>query len=130
MPSCAFTYFRTASGSSDVDGVAYSAIGMLPRVVSTSANTARSSGMPATAKPVAMGGCAWQTARASGRCRYTSRCISISDEGSRSPWSFWPFRSVMHIMSGVMKPLQTLRGVMSRRSSPRRALMLPSFEAV
>src|SRR3954447_6021962 len=51
MPSCALTYLRTASGSSDVDGVAYSAIGILPSVVSTSASTARSSGMPATAKP-------------------------------------------------------------------------------
>ena len=52
----------------------------------------------------------------SGRCRYTSRCISISDDGSRSPWSFRPSRSVMHIMSGVMNPLQTLFGVISRRS--------------
>jgi hypothetical protein len=33
-------------------------------------------------------------------------------------------------MSGVMKPLQTLRGVISSRSSPSRTLMLPSFEAV
>ena len=46
--------------------------------------------MPATAKPVAIGGCACTTACTSGRCRYTSRCISISDEGSRSPWSFLP----------------------------------------
>src|SRR6476620_12268900 len=36
----------------------------------------------------------------------------------------------MHIMSGVMNPLQTLLGVMTRRSSSSRALMLPSFEAV
>ena len=35
---------------------------MLPSVVSTSASTARSSGMPATAKPVAVGGCACTTA--------------------------------------------------------------------
>jgi hypothetical protein len=63
------TYFRTASGSAMVDGVAYSAIGMLPRVVTTSARTARVSGMPATAKPVAVGGCAWTTAWASGRLR-------------------------------------------------------------
>ena len=46
------------------------------------------------------------------------------------PASFRPSRSVMHIMSGVMKPLQTLFGVMSRRSAPSRTLMLPSFEAV
>ena len=39
MPSCAFTYLRTASGSSFVDGVAYSAIGTLPSVVMTSAST-------------------------------------------------------------------------------------------
>ena len=58
MPSCALMYFRTASGSSAVDGVPYSAIGMLPSVVITSASTARVSGMPATAKPVASGGCA------------------------------------------------------------------------
>ena len=38
--------------------------------------------------------------------------------------------SVMHIMSGVMNPLHTLRGVMSNRSSPKRTLMLPSFDAV
>ena len=38
--------------------VPYSAMGMLPSVVITSASTARSSGMPATAKPVASGGCA------------------------------------------------------------------------
>ena len=69
MPSCALTYLRTASGSSFVDGVAYSAIGTLPSVVTTSARTARSSGMPATANPVAIGGCAWTTARASGRWR-------------------------------------------------------------
>ncbi len=31
MPSCALMYFRTASGSSAVDGVPYSAIGMLPK---------------------------------------------------------------------------------------------------
>ena len=69
MPSCALTYLRTASGSSFVDGVAYSAIGTLPSVVTTSASTARSSGMPATAKPVAIGGCACTTAVASGRWR-------------------------------------------------------------
>src|SRR6266851_7473475 len=130
MPSCALMYFRTAAGSSLVDGVAYSAIGMLPSVVSTSASTARSSGMPATAKPVAIGGCACTTAWTSGRCRYTSRCISISDEGSRSPCSLRPSRSVMHIMSGVMKPLQTLFGVMSRRSDPSLTLMFPSLDAV
>ena len=62
MPSCALMYWRTASGSSSVDGVAYSAIGMLPSVVMTSASTARSSGMPATANPVAIGGCACTTA--------------------------------------------------------------------
>ena len=66
--------------------------------------------MPATAKPVAVGGCACTTALTSGRWRYTSRCISISDDGSRSPWSFLPSRSVTHIMSGVMNPLQTLFG--------------------
>ena len=38
-------------------------------VVSTSANTARSSAIPATAKPVAVGGCACTTARTSGRWR-------------------------------------------------------------
>ena len=32
------------------------------------------------------------------------------------PDSFFPSRSVMHIMSGVMNPLQTLFGVISRRS--------------
>jgi hypothetical protein len=32
-------------------------------------------------------------------------------------------------MSGVMKPLDTLFGVVIRRASSRRALMLPSFEA-
>jgi hypothetical protein len=69
MPSCALMYLRTASGSSAVDGVAYSAIGMLPSVVSTSASTARSSAMPATAKPVAVGGCACTTALTSGRLR-------------------------------------------------------------
>ena len=53
IPSCALMYLRTASGSSAVDGVPYSAIGMLPSVVTTSASTARVSGMPATAKPVA-----------------------------------------------------------------------------
>ena len=62
-------YLRTASGSSLVDGVAYSAIGMLPSVVSTSASTGRVSGMPATAKPVAIGGWACTTACTSGRCR-------------------------------------------------------------
>jgi hypothetical protein len=36
----------------------------------------------------------------------------------------------MHIMSGVMKPLHTLLGVINNRSDPRRTLMLPSFEAV
>src|ERR1700704_1123476 len=63
MPSCALMYLRTACGSSFVDGVAYSAIGMLPSVVSTSASTARSSGMPATANPVAVGGCACTAGR-------------------------------------------------------------------
>src|ERR671920_640697 len=56
MPSCALMYCRTASGSSWVDGVPYAAIGMLPSVVITSASTARSSGMPATANPVASAG--------------------------------------------------------------------------
>ena len=36
----------------------------------------------------------------------------------------------MHIMSGVMNPLQTLFGVISSRSAPSRTLMLPSFDAV
>ncbi len=36
----------------------------------------------------------------------------------------------MHIMSGVMKPLQTLVGVISRRPASRRTLMFPSLEAV
>ena len=36
----------------------------------------------------------------------------------------------MHIMSGVMNPLQTLFGVMSRRAASSLTLMLPSFEAV
>ena len=36
------------------------------------------------------------------------------------PASFCPSRSVMHIMSGVMKPLQTLFGVISSRSSSSR----------
>src|ERR671913_49658 len=49
-------YWRTASGSSWVDGVPYCAMGTLPSVVITSASTARSSGMPATANPVASGG--------------------------------------------------------------------------
>ena len=123
-------YLRTASGSSCVDGVAYAAMGMLPSVVNTSANTGRVSGMPATAKPVAVGGWACTTAWTSWRWRYTSRCINISDEGSRSPWSLRPSRSVMHIMSGVRKPLQTLLGVINRRSAPSRTLMLPSFDAV
>ena len=39
---------------------------VLAEVVTTSASTARSSGIPATAKPVAVGGCACTTARASG----------------------------------------------------------------
>src|SRR5688572_12330351 len=38
--------------------------------------------------------------------------------------------SVVHIMSGVMKPLHTLLGVIKRRSVSRRTLMFPSFEAV
>jgi len=33
-------------------------------------------------------------------------------------------------MSGVMNPLQTLFGVMSRRVASSRTLMLPSFDAV
>src|SRR5262245_10224065 len=102
---------------------------MLPRVVITSASTARSNGMPATAKPVAVGGCAWTTARASGRLRYTSRCILSSDEGSRSPATRLPSRSVITIMSGVMNPLDTLLGVVIRRFSPKRTLMLPSLDA-
>src|SRR6187551_358139 len=40
-PSCALMYLRTAAGNSAVDGVPYSAIGMLPSVVTTSASTAR-----------------------------------------------------------------------------------------
>ena len=36
----------------------------------------------------------------------------------------------MTIMSGDMKPLQTLFGVISRRRSSSRTLMLPSFDAV
>jgi hypothetical protein len=83
-----------------VDGVAYSAIGTLPSVVTTSASTARSSGMPATANAVATGGCACTTALTSGRCRYTSRCICISDEGRARPRACVPRRSVMHIISG------------------------------
>ena len=62
-------YLRTAAGSSSVDGVPYSAMGMLPRVVITSASTARVNGMPATANPVAIGGCACTTAFTSGRLR-------------------------------------------------------------
>ena len=45
-------YVNRGSG---VDGVPYSAIGMLPSVVTTSASTARVSGIPATANPVASG---------------------------------------------------------------------------
>jgi len=48
---------------------------------------------------------------------------------SRSPASFVPSRSVMTIMSGVMKPLETPLGVVSSRVSSRRTLMLPSFDA-
>ena len=36
----------------------------------------------------------------------------------------------MHIISGVMKPLQTLVGVISSRPASSRTLMLPSFDAV
>ena len=86
--------------------------------------------MPATAKAVATGGCACTTAWISGRCRYTSRCICISDDGLRSPASFLPSRSVMHIICAFMKPLQTLVGVISSRWSSSRTLMLPSFDAV
>ena len=113
-----------------VDGVAYSAMGTLPSVVTTSARTARSSGMPATANAVATGGCAWTTAWISGRCRYTSRCICISDDGFRSPASFFPSRSVMTIIDGSMKPLQTFVGVISSRPASSLTLMLPSFDAV
>ncbi len=35
----------------------------------------------------------------------------------------------MTIMSGVMKPLDTLVGVISSLSGPMRTLMLPSFDA-
>ena len=55
--------------SSVVDGVPYSAIGMAPSVVTTSASTARSSGIPATANPVESGGCECTTALMSGRSR-------------------------------------------------------------
>ena len=89
---------------------------MLPSVVITSASTARSSGMPATANPVASGGCACTTALTSGRLRYTSRCISSSDEGSRSPEIFFPARSVTTIISGVMNPFETLFGVVRSRA--------------
>ena len=36
----------------------------------------------------------------------------------------------MHIISAVMKPLQTLVGVISSRPASSRTLMLPSFDAV
>jgi hypothetical protein len=36
----------------------------------------------------------------------------------------------MTIMSGVMNPFDTFFGVVIRRLSSRRALMLPSFEAM
>ena len=122
-------YFRTAAGSSGVDGVPYSAMGMLPSVVTTSASTARSSGIPATAKPVAIGGCACTTARTSGRFLYTSRCMSSSDEASRVPRIFFPSRSTTTIMSGVMNPFDTLFGVVRIVASSSLMLMLPSFEA-
>jgi hypothetical protein len=48
----------------------------------------------------------------------------------RDPSSLRPVKSVMHIMSGVMNPLQTLFGVMSSRSDPSLTLMLPSLDAV
>ena len=60
-------YERIAAGSSAVEGVAYSAIGIPPSVVITSASTARVSGTPATANPVAVAGWACTTARTSGR---------------------------------------------------------------
>ena len=50
-------YFRMASGSSFVDGVPYSAMGMLPRVVTTSASTARVIPNPA---PGVGDGSVWQ----------------------------------------------------------------------
>ena len=36
----------------------------------------------------------------------------------------------LHIISGVMNPLQTLLGVMRSRPAPSRTLMFPSLEAV
>ena len=42
---------------------------VLAEVVTTSASTARSRAIPATANPVAIGGCAWTTALMSGRSR-------------------------------------------------------------
>ncbi|MNC99748.1 hypothetical protein D3C83_181380 [compost metagenome] len=61
--------------------------------------------------------------------RYTSRCILSSDDGSRSPAIFLPSTFVITIMSGVMKPFDTLFGVVTSRVSSRRTLMLPSFDA-
>ena len=129
MPSCALMYFRTAAGSSSVDGVAYSAIGMLPSVVITSASTARSSGMPATAKPVAVGGCACTTALHVGPVaihlevhQHLGRRIAIAGE-------LLAVEIGDHIMSGVMNPFDTLFGVVISRWSSRRTLMLPSFDA-
>src|SRR6185436_8015628 len=56
-------------------------------------------------------------------------CIFSSDDALRSPLILRPARSVTTIMSGVMKPFETLVGVVRMRSASRRTLMLPSFEA-
>src|SRR5262249_56383117 len=98
MPSCALMYLRTASGSSLVDGVAYSAIGMLPSVVMTSARTARSSGMPATANPVAIGGWGGAAAPAAARCRGHPRGALIS-------WGRWRGAPRFLVPASVSTPL-------------------------
>ena len=100
----------TASGSSRVDGVPYSASGMLPSVVNTSARTARSSGIPRRQSPSPSAGARGRRRPHQAAGGTASRCIWISDDGSRSPWICCPSRSVTTHHVGRHESLAHARG--------------------
>ena len=80
---------------------------------------------PATAKPVACGGCACDTARAFGCAFMIERCIKISLVRFFTPANWLPSRSTRQRSSGFMKPFDTSVGVQSTTSSVRRIDKLP-----